>query len=53
MRSFGEGQPFGQVHIPLRGVEVRMPHQFRHAENIDTGFDGPRSIGMPKIIEPE
>src|SRR5882762_1884074 len=45
--------PLGQVHIPLRGVEVRMSHQFRHAEHIDTGFDGPRSIGVPKIVEPE
>jgi len=30
-----------------------MSHQFRHAEHIDTGFDGPRSIGMPKIVEAE
>jgi len=45
--------PFGQVHVPLRRVQVRMPHQLRHTEYIDAGFDGPSSIGMPKIVEPE
>src|SRR5260370_35951075 len=45
--------PFGQVYVPLRCVQVRMPHQFRHTEHIDAGFDGPRSIGVPKVVEPE
>src|SRR5882762_6739967 len=45
--------PFRQVYVPLRCVEVRMPHQFRHTEYIDAGFDRPSSIGMPKIVEPE
>src|SRR5260221_9813084 len=45
--------PFGQVHVPLRRVQVRMSHQFSHAEHVDARFDGPRTIGMPKIIEPE
>src|SRR5882762_577789 len=44
---------FRQVDIPLRCVQVRMSHQFRHTEYIDAGFDGSSSIGTPKIVEPE
>ena len=30
-----------------------MSHQFRNTEYINAGFDGSRSVGMPKIVGPE
>lgn len=44
---------FGQVHLTLRRVQVRMSHQSCNAEHVDAGFDGPRSIGILRIGEPE
>jgi hypothetical protein len=41
------------VNISLRRAQVRVTHQLRHAEHVDARFDGPCSIGMPKIVEPE
>jgi len=44
---------FGLMYISLRRAQVRMPHQFRHAKHFDAGLDGPRSVGMTKIVEAE
>src|SRR5713101_6010975 len=45
--------PFGQKHVTLRCVQIRVPHQFCQAEDVDAGFDGSRAISMSKIVETE
>ena len=37
---------FGQVHVPLRRVQVRMSHQLSHTEHVDARFNGPCSIAF-------
>lgn len=41
------------MDVTLSGVQIRMTHQFRHTEYVDTGLDGPRSISMAKVVEAE
>src|SRR5713226_8786399 len=43
--------PFGQVYVAPRRTQVRVAHQFRQTEYVYAGFDGTRSVGVPKIIE--
>src|SRR5882762_2450226 len=45
--------PFRQMYITLRRTQVRVTHKLRHTEYVYAGFDGPRSVDMPKIVEPE
>src|SRR6266403_3360644 len=41
----------GQVHVAFGRAQIRMPHQLRHTEDIDTGFDRSCAVGVPHIIE--
>src|SRR5690349_386036 len=42
---------FGQMHIALGRAQLRVPHQLRHTEHIDAGFDRPCAIRMSKVME--
>ena len=44
---------FGQVYVPLRDSQVRVPHQLRYAKHVDACFDGACALGMAKVVKPK